>query len=216
LEHSVSQSHRVPQQGEKHARDLLIEAAKSVFARKSYEGATVKELAEFAGVNVSLVSYYFGGKEGLYRACLENFGHDRLAAAQRVLKTPRSREDFRVRLRLFVEEFLDCHLEQPDICLILHRECASDMAVTKDLFKDIFVKVFETLVLFLATAQTEGILRQECDPRISANLFFGGLVHALRTDPLFEEIYCATLKDRAYREKFIETALSNLWNGIMK
>ena len=33
---------------------------------KGYAGARVRRIAERAGVNAQLISYYFGGKEGLY------------------------------------------------------------------------------------------------------------------------------------------------------
>ena len=37
------------------------------FGDKGYAGARVGEIAARAGVNVQLISYYFGGKAGLYR-----------------------------------------------------------------------------------------------------------------------------------------------------
>ncbi|MQM27470.1 TetR family transcriptional regulator [Glycomyces sp. NEAU-7082] len=46
----------------------LLEAALTEFAANGYAGARVSAIAERAGVNKQLVSYYFGGKEGLYRA----------------------------------------------------------------------------------------------------------------------------------------------------
>ena len=52
----------------------LIDAAKKVFARHGFYGATVQQIAKEAGVNVSLISHHFGGKEALYRECLSGFG----------------------------------------------------------------------------------------------------------------------------------------------
>lgn len=46
---------------------LLLEAALDEFAAKGFSGARVAEIAARAGVNRQLISYYFGGKEGLYR-----------------------------------------------------------------------------------------------------------------------------------------------------
>jgi TetR/AcrR family transcriptional regulator len=46
----------------------LLDAALSEFAANGYDGARVGEIAARAGVNKQLISYYFGGKEGLYRA----------------------------------------------------------------------------------------------------------------------------------------------------
>ncbi|MFC4121760.1 TetR/AcrR family transcriptional regulator [Nonomuraea zeae] len=46
---------------------LIIEAGTREFAQKGYAGARVAAIAERAGVNVQLISYYFGGKAGLYQ-----------------------------------------------------------------------------------------------------------------------------------------------------
>ena len=52
-------------------RSQMIAAATPLFAEKGLYGVNVRELAESAGVNVSMISYYFGGKSGLYAAVLE-------------------------------------------------------------------------------------------------------------------------------------------------
>ena len=49
-------------------RQKLLLAAIDVFGRLGYDGATTRALAEAAGVNLQAIPYYFGGKEGLYRA----------------------------------------------------------------------------------------------------------------------------------------------------
>ncbi|MEU1663475.1 TetR family transcriptional regulator [Streptomyces sparsogenes] len=46
---------------------LLLDAAMDEFAEKGYAGARVQSIADRAGLNKQLISYYFGGKEGLYR-----------------------------------------------------------------------------------------------------------------------------------------------------
>ncbi|MGZ3709065.1 MAG: TetR family transcriptional regulator, partial [Bdellovibrionota bacterium] len=95
--------------------DALVQAAKTLFAQKGFDGTTVKDLSELAGVNVSLVSYHFGGKDGLYRACLEEFGQNRLAAAQRMLQPPSSLEEFRIRLTMYIEEMFTFQSEQKEV-----------------------------------------------------------------------------------------------------
>ena len=51
-------------------RRNLIAAATPLFAEKGFKGVGVRELANAAGVNLSMISYYFQGKEGLYAAVL--------------------------------------------------------------------------------------------------------------------------------------------------
>jgi len=50
------------------SRQQLLAAALDEFAAKGYAGARVQDIADRAGVNKQLINYYFGGKEGLYRA----------------------------------------------------------------------------------------------------------------------------------------------------
>jgi TetR/AcrR family transcriptional regulator len=50
------------------SKRCLLAAALDEFAAKGFAGARVQEIAERAGINKQLISYYFGGKEGLYRA----------------------------------------------------------------------------------------------------------------------------------------------------
>lgn len=49
----------------------IVEAAIPLFAIKGVSSVSVKEVAEAAGVNVALISYYFGGKDNLYAFVLE-------------------------------------------------------------------------------------------------------------------------------------------------
>ena len=59
-------------------REHLLKAGRLLFARRGYDGTSVKEIADQANANVALVSYHFGGKEGLYKACFESFVEERL------------------------------------------------------------------------------------------------------------------------------------------
>ncbi len=51
-------------------RAHLIATATPHFAEKGFNGVSVRELAAAAGMNLSMISYYFGGKEALYAAVL--------------------------------------------------------------------------------------------------------------------------------------------------
>ncbi len=51
-------------------RERILEAAVRVFADAGYAGATTRQLAAAAEVNVATLNYHFGGKEKLYNACI--------------------------------------------------------------------------------------------------------------------------------------------------
>ncbi len=52
-------------------RDALLESALLCFAKYGYEATSIRLVASMAGKNSSLIAYYFGNKEGLYRQVIE-------------------------------------------------------------------------------------------------------------------------------------------------
>ena len=52
-------------------RSKILSAATPLFAKHGLNGVSVRNLASAAGVNLSMVSYHFGGKEGLYAEILK-------------------------------------------------------------------------------------------------------------------------------------------------
>jgi AcrR family transcriptional regulator len=50
------------------SRERLMHAALRLFAQQGFAKTSTREIAEAAGVNLAAISYYFGDKEGLYRA----------------------------------------------------------------------------------------------------------------------------------------------------
>ena len=53
------------------SRSRILAAATPMFARHGLNGVSVRSLASAAKVNLSMISYYFGGKEGLYAEILK-------------------------------------------------------------------------------------------------------------------------------------------------
>jgi AcrR family transcriptional regulator len=51
-------------------RAKLLQAAVQVFSERGYEGATVRNICQRAGVNLALVNYHFGDKLELYLAVI--------------------------------------------------------------------------------------------------------------------------------------------------
>ena len=46
----------------------IIETAERLFAERGYDGTSVRDIADEAGINVAMISYYFGSKEKLFES----------------------------------------------------------------------------------------------------------------------------------------------------
>jgi AcrR family transcriptional regulator len=96
-------------------RKALLDAALVEFAEKGRSGARVSDIAARAGVNKQLISYYFGGKDGLYRALWDQWlareaemAPEQLAAPDRVASYALAAdEDVRALTRMYLRECLD-------------------------------------------------------------------------------------------------------------
>lgn len=85
------------------ARNCLLEAAVDLFSRLGFAKASTRKIAAKAGVNIASISYYFGDKQGLYRAAyLEPLCKSDAGAALHKFKTLTLRQT----LDFFYSDFL--------------------------------------------------------------------------------------------------------------
>lgn len=198
------------------SRQALIEASRPIFADKGLEGATVKDIADAANVNVALISYHFGGKEGLYRAAIESVGRERLELAERMLKPTASAEEFRFRLKVFAEEFLNEHLRHPECMKIIHREFDGENNIALEVFRTVFSEMFSKVRLFLMAGVENKILREDLDADCVGNMIFGSLVNAIRMDFLRKQVIGASLYDPEYAARFIDQLIKGICDGAFR
>jgi AcrR family transcriptional regulator len=69
---------RVRMTGEER-RQQLLDVARSLFAEKGFDGASVEEIAHRANVSKPVVYEHFGGKEGVYAVVVDREMHNLLA-----------------------------------------------------------------------------------------------------------------------------------------
>jgi TetR/AcrR family transcriptional regulator len=82
----------MPEQDE-HVRTRLLNAAVRVFDRKGYAGASVREIAEAAGVSKPALYYHFGSKEGMLLAILRQAEQQVTEAMERAVARAGSARD---------------------------------------------------------------------------------------------------------------------------
>ena len=61
---------RGPRAGGADTKGAVLDAARARFARHGYDGTRLRDVAADAGVDVALVSYFFGSKDGLFAAAM--------------------------------------------------------------------------------------------------------------------------------------------------
>ena len=52
-------------------KDQIIASAQKLFALRGYDATSIRDICQDADVNVAMVNYYFGSKEGMFREMVE-------------------------------------------------------------------------------------------------------------------------------------------------
>jgi AcrR family transcriptional regulator len=102
---------RAPSKSETTRRKIL-EAAVELFAACGYEGASIRDIEQRAGVNRGLVTYHFGNKEDIWKAMFDHaFGPylDDLKSKLDMIRVL----DAQTRMRLAVGNFIRASAQHP-------------------------------------------------------------------------------------------------------
>lgn len=77
----------------KDPKQKIYKTAVSLFARYGYAAVGVRDIAKKADVNISMISYYFGGKMGVLREIIEHFFDGYIGRIASIKIGTRSTED---------------------------------------------------------------------------------------------------------------------------
>lgn len=196
--------------------ETILSVARKHFAQHGFQGANLKDIAQEARVANSLINYHFTGKEGLFRACMERFAHQRMEAINRLLAEPHSRDEIRIRLELFVEEMFSSVIADPHGFEILDREMRSENSMIAELFQNTMLLAFKNVVNFFTQAQRNGLLREGVEPIILSALLFTSTCDTSRKDFMAKKYFSQTLTEPEWRKKFAQHVVGLFLHGVVK
>ncbi|KAB2928089.1 MAG: TetR/AcrR family transcriptional regulator [Leptonema illini] len=151
------------QQSELDAAARLKRAATELFSQKGYDATSTREIAERAGVNLSLIRYYFKGKEGLYRRLLSDYAEISAAGAGPLLAHLETIEPTPEQLHALFKGLLLALIEQrrafPELSRILQREWIAGLPHAQYSYDETFSRVADRLAMLLEQAASAQVLR---------------------------------------------------------
>ncbi len=108
-----------PKMDDPQARAKIMAAAEALFAEHGFAGVGVRQIAAAAGVNGAMIHYYFGNKEKLYHAVIENAAATVRGLIADAIASATSLEE---RLTRFVKAYAGYIFGHPHLARILLRE----------------------------------------------------------------------------------------------
>lgn len=143
----------------------IIDAAIPLFAAKGLTAVSVKELADAAGVNIALISYYFGGKDNLYAYILEK----QLSVLDDALAIIRQEEISPVmKLRRFADILVVAYKKNPHVDRLFYNEIFNPTKYFDSIMKTAVHRLHFFLRDCIYDAVTNGEFRSDINPDFAA------------------------------------------------
>jgi AcrR family transcriptional regulator len=181
--------------GERQARARILQAAEELFAARGYAGTSIRDITSKAGVNGAMVHYYFGSKEGLYRALIENAMATVRALIEEAIEGASSSKE---RLTRFVEAYSSHIFHHPNLVRIMNRELLSGGSRVKAFARSISATNYAMLRRTIA----EGIKRGELR-KVDLDLAPISLVGMILFFQIAQPIIATAIRGDKYSERFI-------------
>jgi TetR/AcrR family transcriptional regulator len=158
----ASKTNLEPVRDAERTKQAILDAAKVEFAEKGLAGARVDTIAEQSGANKRMLYYYFGSKEDLYVAVLEDvYGAMRLTESQLDL----THLEPMAALQKLIEFKFDYYLKHPIVIRILAGENLHEARFLKrsKQLRDMHVSLVASLETVLAAGRKIGIMKAGID-----------------------------------------------------
>lgn len=185
-------------------RGRLLSSALKLFSQKSFDSVSVREICDDANANVSLISFYFGGKDSLLDTIFqEQLLSSKFEGLERILSTPESIDDMKTKLKVFLESYLDFYLENKEVFSLYLEELEKGHAVSKKLLPETFGKVWDQLTVFLEESKEKQFLNQGIDTRVLIFQIMGPITSLVLCKGISFQRTGASLEDKAFSTSLV-------------
>jgi AcrR family transcriptional regulator len=138
-------------------RDRILAAALDLFSERSFEGATLREIAQRAGVTQPLLHYHYRSKDELWRAAVDLL-FAKLGDAMGERMHGLRGVDELMAAKLLVREFITFSARNPQLHRIITQESKADGARMQYLVEQHVRPLYENTVELFERLSRQGLL----------------------------------------------------------
>jgi AcrR family transcriptional regulator len=185
-------------------RRQILEVASGIFARKGYQGATTREIAEEADVNEALLFRHFPSKENLYWTMLEEL----CLVGSRRRRMQKTLETGGTDLEVFSAIARDMLARSPrdrELTRLLWFTALENHELSTRFFSTFIAGYFEALAGYIRARIRQGVFRKT-DPLLAARGFLGMVAYHFLIQELF-----GGAQYRKFDAREVADTLAGIW-----
>jgi AcrR family transcriptional regulator len=152
-------------------REQLLKTASRLFAEKGFEAVTTRELAKQANVNIAMIAYYFGSKEGLFKAMIE----ERFPKTGTRLRTIQKQEgDAWDKISAVIDLYIERIIGDGSFHKIVFRELTLEQRPEHhELILSGIEQNWKFVIQHIEEGQESGLFKSDIDPQFTLASVFG-------------------------------------------
>ncbi len=192
----------------------IMEAAETLFAEKGFNGTSVRDISEKAGVNLAMISYYFGSKDKLFEALFKY----RVEATKVKIETIIGRADLSAieKVNLLIDSYIEKIMGQQCFHRVLVREQVLNNTITSKWILDMKKRNQELIGKLIHEGQKKGEFRKNIDIPMMMTTMIGTAHNLVTQKHYYKELNNLQDLSEEEFEKLIRKKLSNHLKLVFK
>ncbi|MBV5339553.1 MAG: TetR/AcrR family transcriptional regulator [Deltaproteobacteria bacterium] len=153
-------------------RNKLISIATRLFAERGLNGVSIRELSNAAGVSISMISYHFGGKEGLYSSVLQ----EQFSSFEHIEEINNADAEALTKIEAYIRWIIVRHRNNPYLLRFYTSELTNPTQFFSLIVQPAIEKVIQILVRIIEEGISKNKFRKDLNP-VDTVLAIAGMVN---------------------------------------
>jgi len=196
----------------------LLDTAEMLFSQKGFDGTSVRDIAEAAGINTAMISYYFGSKEKLMEEIFERKSLNIREKVANLLKDDSL--DPLEKMYSLVDMYIEGILSRKTF----HRILLCEQIINQNpsiisLVDKMKTKNSEYINDLIKLGQKKGMFKKNIDIPMMTNTLIGTVSHMLITLEFYRNFHhLESLKDEEFErlvKKKLSVHIKNIYKAIL-
>jgi len=150
----------------------LISIATRLFAERGLNGVSIREISKAAGVSISMISYYFGGKEGLYSSVLQ----EQFSGFEHIDEINNADSEALSKIEAYIRWIIVRHRNNPYLLRFYTSELTNPTQFFSQIVQPAIGKVIQVLVQIIEEGISRNRFRKDLNP-VDTVLAMAGMVN---------------------------------------
>jgi len=196
-------------------KDHILDVAEKVFSDLGFDGASTRAISGEAGVNMAMLNYYFGSKEGLFLAIFER----KITSFQALLQNIGNDESLSAwdKMELCIDKYIDRVIVNNCFQKLISREMSigkrSDL--TDKITQILMVNVLEFRKIFEEGVKS-GLFYKDTDIELATASIFGTKSYLINSPHISSLMLGHDISDEKFLEEKLKPRLKTYIKRLMK